>query len=53
MFILEEVYHNFSPLVLSVFISALLPTGWMQFFGLKPDLNVPHESVFPWLSTGN
>ena len=49
MFILEEVYHNFSPLVwLSVFISALCANlVSMQFFGLKPDLNVPHESVFP------
>lgn len=49
MFILEEVYHNFSPLVwLSVFISALCSNMVsMQFFGLKPDLNVPHESVFP------
>lgn len=49
MFILEEVYHNFSPLVwLSVFISALSSNlVSMQFFGLTPDLNVPHESVFP------
>lgn len=49
IFILEEVYHNFSPLVwLSVFISALCSNMVsMQFFGLKPDLNVPHESVFP------
>lgn len=49
MFILEEVYHNFSPLVwLSVFISALCSNMVsIQFFGLKPDLNVPHESVFP------
>lgn len=49
MFILEEVYHNFSPLVwLSVFISALVSNGVsMAFFGLSPDLDVPHETLFP------
>lgn len=49
MFILEEVYHNFSPLVwLSVFISSLSANlVSMAFFGLEPDLNVPHEVLFP------
>lgn len=49
LFILEEVYHNFSPLVwLSVFISSLAANlVSIQFFGLKPDLNVPHETLFP------
>lgn len=49
MFILEEVYHNFSPLVwLSVFISAVA-SNWvsMSFFGLRPDLDLPHEVLFP------
>lgn len=49
MFILEEVYHNFSPLVwLSVFISAV-SSNWvsMSFFGLRPDLDLPHEALFP------
>lgn len=49
MFILEEVYHNFSPLVwMSVFISALCSNFVsMQFFGLHPDLDVAHEAVLP------
>lgn len=49
MFILEEVYHNFSPLVwLSVFISSLAANlVSMAFFGLAPDLNVPHEVLLP------
>lgn len=49
MFILEEVYHNFSPLVwLSVFISAVASNGVsMAFFGLRPDLDLPHEILFP------
>ena len=49
MFILEEVYHNFSPLVwMSVFISALCSNFVsMQFFGLRPDLDVAHEAVLP------
>lgn len=49
MFVLEEVYHNFSPLVwLSVFISSISANFVsMQFFGLKPDLDLPHEMYFP------
>ncbi|WP_251547398.1 ClC family H(+)/Cl(-) exchange transporter [Limosilactobacillus caecicola] len=49
MFILEEVYHNFSPLVwLSVFISAVCANGVsMTFFGLRPDLDLPHQVLFP------
>lgn len=49
MFILEEVYHNFSPLVwLAVFISSITSNFVsMQFFGLRPDLDVPHEALFP------
>lgn len=49
MFILEEVYHNFSPLVwLSVFISAVVANGVsMSFFGLRPDLDLPHQVLFP------
>lgn len=49
MFILEEVYHNFSPLVwLSVFISAVCSNGVsMTFFGLRPDLDLPHQTLFP------
>ena len=49
MFILEEVYHNFSPLVwLSVFISAVVANGVsMTFFGLRPDLDLPHQVLFP------
>lgn len=49
LFVLEEIYHNFSPLVwLSVFISALTANGVsMAVFGLTPDLDVPHETLFP------
>lgn len=49
MFVLEEIYHNFSPLIwLSVFISALSANGvGMLVFGLKPDLDVTHQLFFP------
>lgn len=49
MFVLEEIYHNFSPLIwLSVFISALSANGvGMMVFGLKPDLDVAHQLFFP------
>ncbi len=49
MFILEEVYHNFSPLVwLSVFVSALCSNMVsLQFFSLKPDLGISYRQPLP------
>lgn len=49
MFVLEEIYHNFSPLVwMATFVSALASNlVSVQFFGLRPDLNVPHEAYLP------
>lgn len=49
IFILEEVYHNFSPLIwLATFVSALCSNMVsMQFFGLKPVLNVPYNYMLP------
>lgn len=49
MFVLEEVYHNFSPLVwLSVFVSALCSNMVsVQFFSLKPDLDIAYQHPLP------
>ena len=49
IFILEEVYHNFSPVIwLSTFVSALCSNMVsMQFFGLRPVLNVPYNHMLP------
>lgn len=49
MFVLEEVYHNFSPLLwLSVFASALASNMVsVQFFSLAPDLLVPYKEYLP------
>lgn len=49
MFVIEEVYHNFSPLVwLSVFVSALCSNMVsVQFFSLKPDLGISYQRPLP------
>ncbi|MBB1063256.1 ClC family H(+)/Cl(-) exchange transporter [Limosilactobacillus fastidiosus] len=49
IFILEEVYHNFSPLIwLATFISSLCSNMVsMTIFGLKPVLNVPYHYELP------
>ncbi|HJA27192.1 MAG TPA: ClC family H(+)/Cl(-) exchange transporter [Candidatus Limosilactobacillus intestinigallinarum] len=49
IFILEEVYHNFSPVIwLATFVSALCSNMVsMVFFGLRPVLNVPYEQMLP------
>ena len=49
IFILEEVYHNFSPLIwLATFISSLCSNMVsMTIFGLKPVLNVPYQYELP------
>lgn len=49
MFVIEEVYHNFSPLVwLSVFVSALSSNMVsVQFFSLKPDLGISYQQPLP------
>lgn len=49
IFILEEVYHNFSPLIwLATFVSSLCSNMVsMTIFGLKPVLNVPYKMELP------
>lgn len=49
IFILEEVYHNFSPLIwLATFVSALCSNMVsLVFFGLKPVLDVPYDHMLP------
>ena len=49
IFILEEVYHNFSPAIwLATFVSALCSNMVsMVFFGLRPVLNVPYHAMLP------
>lgn len=49
IFILEEVYHNFSPLIwLATFVSSLCSNMVsMTFFGLRPVLGVPYRHMLP------
>ncbi|WP_267201295.1 ClC family H(+)/Cl(-) exchange transporter [Limosilactobacillus kribbianus] len=49
IFILEEVYHNFSPVIwLATFVSALCSNlVSMVFFGLHPVLDVPYNHMLP------
>lgn len=49
IFILEEVYHNFSPLIwLATFVSSLCSNMVsMTFFGLRPVLAVPYHHMLP------
>lgn len=54
MFVLEEVYHNFSPLVwLSAFVSALTSNFVsLNFFGLTPVLHVDYSESLPLAQYG-
>lgn len=49
LFILEEVYHNFSPLVWTTSLSAALAANYisLRFFGLTPVLNMKNNIQFP------
>lgn len=49
LFVLEEVYHNFSPLVWTTALSAAISSNYiaMHFFGLEPVLKMAPSLVFP------
>lgn len=49
LFVLEEVYHNFSPLVWTTALSSALAASWVSsnFFGLDPILDLTASHVFP------
>lgn len=49
LFVLEEVYHNFSPLVWTTSLSAALASNYisLRFFGLTPVLNMKNNIQFP------
>lgn len=55
MFVLEEVYHNFSPVVwLSAFVSALASDFVsLNFFGLTPVLHIAYAHSLPISQYGN
>lgn len=49
LFILEEVYHNFSPLIWTTALAAAISSNYisMTFFGLKPVLDLDQSKLFP------
>ncbi|WP_283581358.1 ClC family H(+)/Cl(-) exchange transporter [Ligilactobacillus hohenheimensis] len=49
LFVLEEVYHNFSPLVWTTALAAAVSSNFvsMEFFGLTPVLDIHYGHSFP------
>lgn len=49
LFILEEVYHNFSPLVWTTSLAAAIAANFvsLNFFGLTPVLHMSYKLAFP------
>lgn len=49
LFVLEEVYHNFSPLIWTTALSAAIGSDFisMNFFGLTPVLHLHYFESFP------
>lgn len=49
LFVLEEVYHNFSPLIWTTALASAVSSNYisMNFFGLEPVLKMEPSRVFP------
>lgn len=49
LFVVEEVYHNFSPFIWTTSLAAAVTANFvsLNFFGLKPVLYMPQEHSFP------
>lgn len=49
LFVIEEIYHNFSPFVWTTSLAAAVTANFvsLNFFGLRPVLYLPHDQSFP------
>ncbi len=54
LFVVEEIYHNFSPFVWTTSLAAAVTANFvsLNFFGLRPVLYLPHDQSFPPKSYG-
>ncbi|AVK64834.1 ClC family H(+)/Cl(-) exchange transporter [Lactobacillus sp. CBA3606] len=55
LFILEEVYHNFSPIIWTTALASAIASNFisLNFFGLVPVLHIPYGRNLPLSQYGN
>lgn len=55
LFILEEVYHNFSPIIWTTALASAIASNFisLNFFGLVPVLHIPYAQNLPLSQYGN
>ncbi len=55
LFILEEVYHNFSPIIWTTALASAIASNFisLNFFGLVPVLHIPYGQNLPLSQYGN
>ncbi|VDG17897.1 ClC family H(+)/Cl(-) exchange transporter [Lactiplantibacillus mudanjiangensis] len=55
LFVLEEVYHNFSPIIWTTALASAIASNFisMNFFGLVPVLHIPYARNLPISQYGN
>ena len=55
LFVLEEVYHNFSPIIWTTALASAIASNFvsLNFFGLVPVLHIPYGQNLPLSQYGN
>jgi len=55
LFVLEEVYHNFSPIIWTTALASAIASNFisLNFFGLVPVLHIPYAQTLPLTQYGN
>lgn len=55
LFVLEEVYHNFSPIIWTTALASAIASNFvsLNFFGLVPVLHIPYATNLPLSQYGN
>lgn len=55
LFVLEEVYHNFSPIIWTTALTSAIASNFisLNFFGLVPVLHIPYGRNLPLSQYGN
>ncbi|MFB9768392.1 ClC family H(+)/Cl(-) exchange transporter [Lactiplantibacillus modestisalitolerans] len=55
LFVLEEVYHNFSPIIWTTALASAIASNFisLNFFGLVPVLHIPYGENLPLSQYGN
>ena len=55
LFIVEEVYHNFSPIIWTTALASAIASNFisLNFFGLVPVLHIPYGQTLPLSQYGN